>query len=260
MIRYTCSGCGKSLKAPPSYAGKVGTCPRCKRPAPVPTSSAEGSPEEPLDLGEEPRPAPRPGSDPDDSEELFLRRRRKRSALPLVALLGLLLLVGLTAVAALFVFAMRSERQRDAEVVAVTEARDAQTRKSTEVVPGRDLIAAPPRVPLPAGNERDQWTHKELADYLAGRGLQLEWAATHHGALHGPAAYFYRPGTPEAGTERMDFRTPGTVYVQKRKSEGDARDEAAVHKENAFAWGRFLFASTDQKLLGEIRQALTPRP
>src|SRR5262249_24311467 len=113
VIRYTCSRCGKSLKAPPSYARNVGTRPRRQRPPPIPPPSTEASPEDPRDWGEDPRPAPQPVTASDDSEELFLPRQRKHSVLPLVALLGLLLLVGLSVVAVRFLFAMRSARQRE---------------------------------------------------------------------------------------------------------------------------------------------------
>ena len=44
MIECKCQACGKFLKLPQSYAGKMTECPACRKPTRVPGSSAEPAP------------------------------------------------------------------------------------------------------------------------------------------------------------------------------------------------------------------------
>lgn len=45
VIRFDCPGCGKNLKAPPEYAGRMSRCPRCDRLTLVP-GGPSGAPRE----------------------------------------------------------------------------------------------------------------------------------------------------------------------------------------------------------------------
>lgn len=94
-------------------------------------------------------------------------------------------------------------------------------------------------------SEGVEWNHKELLTYLASRGLNMTMHPTDTGAFYGPAVDIYRTGDEDSGR----------VYVQKRKSPQDARDQAGVSGQ-AFSWGCFLFVTSDQKMASDIRRAL----
>lgn len=40
----------------------------------------------------------------------------------------------------------------------------------------------------------------------------------------------------------------GTVYVQLRKTAQEAKDEAGTRSDQAFSWGRFYFAGSENQL------------
>ncbi|HJZ58882.1 MAG TPA: hypothetical protein VKE74_28320, partial [Gemmataceae bacterium] len=187
-------------------------------------------------------PAPQPVTDSDDSEELFLPRRRKHSVLPLVALLGLLLLVGLSVVAVRFLFAMRSARQREA--VAVAEARQQAMEAQTAKEPERMVIAL---------GDRERWTHKELAGFLRAKGITID-VSNAPDPTGWPSSAFKEP----AGGDPTDWPTVEVLLCPDRRA---AIEAAGAYGESGFAWGRFAFhasipARGDRQLLARMRNAL----
>lgn len=108
--------------------------------------------------------------------------------------------------------------------------------------------------PKVATADRDNWTHKELVEYLEKKGLKLDFTPSIRGVLYGTPAFLYRPGL--VVNDDTPYQTPGYLYVRKCKTAGDANDSAALAKDDGFAWGRFLFISSDRNLLNQVRKAL----
>jgi hypothetical protein len=179
--------------------------------------------------------------DEDDDLTLLHRRRKaaaaaRRTRLVLSGVVAACLLVGLAVVV---LFAVRTRQQaevalRDAEAMAA----DARNRRGP--------------IPVPAGaapspqREGETWTHAELVAYLKSRGVAVtRTEPTHEGAHEGPAVDFWSPDD-----ERL--------YVQKRATAADARDQAGAGGAGSFSWGRFLFlhAGNSPKLSAAIRAAL----
>jgi hypothetical protein len=106
----------------------------------------------------------------------------------------------------------------------------------------------------------DSWSHQDLLAHFKKKGLDLDSVGTTKGTTRGPAMYFARPGTTvnhfildALFVNDEQFRD--AAYVQKRKTAEEARDDAAVLGENAFAWHRFYF-SGPPKFLAELRRLL----
>jgi hypothetical protein len=85
------------------------------------------------------------------------------------------------------------------------------------------------------GGDPSTWTHAELVAHLHSRGVDFQAKGTDFGTFFGPA---------------MEFEFPGgeTVYVQVRKTDQEARDEAGPKGTEAFAWKRFYFNGPPRRL------------
>lgn len=106
----------------------------------------------------------------------------------------------------------------------------------------------------------DDWTHKELAEHLAKRGLKYNLCPTRTGSFFGPAAYLVPEGSfvakdEESARAAYSAGSPDVVYVQLRTSQQDARDQTGLKGDRAFSSGRFLFQG-EPKHLERIRGAL----
>lgn len=118
-----------------------------------------------------------------------------------------------------------------------------------------------------AGREGENWTHRDLLNHLATRGVRAEASAAKLGLAQGPAMWFIQsPITYEQRGklhwldtiqhEQTYIESTGVtwVYVQKLASAGAARDEAGM-SQNGFSWGRFHF-NGDKEFLRRIRAVL----
>jgi hypothetical protein len=106
----------------------------------------------------------------------------------------------------------------------------------------------------------EAWSHKDLLAHLASRGLSLVTDGARRGLAHGPAMYFGKKGSVPShvlldGVPVTSSHYKGIAYVQQRKSAREAKDEAGILGDNAFAWHRFLFAG-DPAFLKELQKAL----
>lgn len=118
-----------------------------------------------------------------------------------------------------------------------------------------------------AAREGESWTHRDLLNHLATRGVKAEAKAAKLGSTYGPAMWFVRsPLTDEqrgklqwlesVQGEQAYIDSIGVtwVYVQKLPTAGAARDEAGL-SQNGFSWGRFHF-NGDKEFLRGIRAVL----
>ncbi len=98
-----------------------------------------------------------------------------------------------------------------------------------------------------AEKEGVEWTHKELAEHLRGRGLDLIVAGGGGGLGEPTSIFLMKDGSGEA------------IAVLKT-SPGAARESAGAFGDHGFAWGRFVIWTAHQdegaRFLGRIRKAL----
>jgi hypothetical protein len=104
---------------------------------------------------------------------------------------------------------------------------------------------------------RAQWSHRDLLDYLARQGVALEralWKSYLPEHPRVPGGVVMIVGREVHGFGRRPARIE-TVRIEQCPTAEIARDLAANHGSDGFAWGRFYFEG-DKELVARIRAAL----
>lgn len=105
-------------------------------------------------------------------------------------------------------------------------------------------------------SEGENWTHKELAEYLAKKGVKVDYFGGVPSG-DGLVSYFVEPGV--GAIERLERKVP-VILCKDRKA---AIEVAGSHKAS-FLWGRFVI-NTDlgnphaDRLANQIKTALTAK-
>lgn len=249
MPSFGCPNCGRSVRVQPEQYRRELCCPNCRGRFVVDPTLPTGIAIEDYDSADPP-PVQGDGSQSQTSAAARSEPRRRvvfvgksrRSALPALAVSGL---VAVGAAVAIVVAAWKAPRGPASQGVAPAQS------VNSDITPGIALLRS--------GPDPETATHRELLDYLNGKGFQLDMVPTHRGTFYGPAVVFI-PRTNDQFTRTVAaddctlLRGVPYLYVQKRKSAQEARDEAGATNA-AFSWGRFIFSGTDD-LSRRVRDAL----
>ncbi len=219
MLSFTCPLCNGAWPVPEGVAGRTGVCGHCGRQVLLPPW-APPSPPEP----EAPPPAPL-------AAPLSPRVMRLIAAGVLLALLG------------------------GGGVVAWNVWRGRPVILGGSGVTS-EAAHAPPKAP--AGTPGEAWTHEELIAHLRKQGLRFDARATDYGSLLGPAMFFSERGEvteAQAATLGKSNLPSGYAFVQRRKTDDEARAACAKTPGRCFAWGRY-YVTGDAAFVDRIKGAL----
>lgn len=111
---------------------------------------------------------------------------------------------------------------------------------------GKKGIPEVPGVTAPSGSDSENWTHKDLAEYLAKKGVKVEAKpSVAFGFTGEPASSFVDPGADRE------------VRVMLASSPQAAKERAGSLGPVAFSWGRFVFyGGANPQLAARIKTVL----
>lgn len=162
----------------------------------------------------------------------YVAPHRRKYRFPLVPAL-VVMVIGLAAVCALLLVLLLRERDRRPEVV--------------EKPAGGEV-----RAPVPVGDGRDGWTHKELVEHLNRNGarVRIEVGGTNDGR---PTAWLVDADTPPG--KGFD-KAKGYVLATLCRDERDAVELAAAAGPDAARSGKFIFSAGNSDVHVRVRAAL----
>lgn len=106
----------------------------------------------------------------------------------------------------------------------------------------------------------EDWSHKELTEHLAAKGLKARFVVITSGTAFAPPSGFYvfNDRVRDLQDAEAVYKAGGTgvVFCALKKTPQEARDQVGTYEGRGFSNGRFVFGSPDSAALKAIRDCL----